>query len=44
MDAPRGSQCKENISLTEMKGGRAMHVTRIGLDIAKSVGVEAIRQ
>src|SRR5262245_34078296 len=37
MDAPSESQCKERRALTEMKGGRMMQVTRIGLDIAKNV-------
>src|SRR5215213_9739620 len=45
MDAPWGSQCKKRESLTDTKGDKAMQVTRIGLDIAKSVfqvhGVDA---
>jgi transposase len=45
MDAPWGSQGKERVQLTWTKGDRTREVTRIGLDIAKSVfpvhGVEA---
>ena len=45
MDAPSGCQCKKRRVLTDTKGGRTMEVTRIGLDIAKTVfqvhGVDA---
>lgn len=37
MDAPLGSQGKGSRPLTPTKGDRTMEVTRIGLDIAKSV-------
>jgi hypothetical protein len=45
MDALSGSQCKGKKQLIATKGDRTMEVTRIGLDLAKSVfqvhGVDA---